>query len=216
VKSARTALALALSLLAAGCASTGARPVAVALEGDCVATVAELPVNPVQLLPEGVKAKLRPRDFSEVARCLQTGDGGKIAAALFRLENAPSPANLRVIMSEKSGQVLAAAVTTLDADYAVMGRTGFDKFVNRGTSNSVDIVLNDPKVSYVLLTPDNAQVGRSEKTFGTKFNTTAVPAGPVFFVLHTGNALENSRGYSDAGFLSVILTSAGPRPVGAK
>ena len=216
MRTARAAVALALATLAVGCARTAAKPKPVALEGECVATVAELPVNPVQLLAEGTKSKLRPRDFSEVARCLRTGDGGKIAAALFRLENAPTPANLRVIMSEKSGQVLAAAVTTLDAEYTVLDRTGFDRFVNRGTSNSVDIVLNDPKVRYVLVTPDNAQVGKSEKTYRTQSNATAVPAGPVFFVLQTGHANENSRAYSDAGFLSVLLTSAGPRPVGAK
>ena len=216
MRSARLAAALALAALAAGCASVPPPPKAVALEGECVAAVGELPVNPVEPIGEEAKVKFRPRDFADVARCVQIADGGRIAAALFRLDNAPTPANLRVIMAEKSGKVLAAAVTLLDADYAVLGRTGFEKFVNRGTSNSVDIVLNDPKVRYVLISPDFAEVGKSEKTYRTQFNTTAVPAGPVFFVLHTGNADENNRAYSDAGYLSVILTSAAPRPVGVK
>ena len=211
----RLPLALLLAATLAGCAAT--QPAhKVDLASTCIGNIAELPVTPVYPLAADSKQKVRPRDYSEVAHCVESAEGQRMAAALFRLEEPPMPANLRVVMSERAGEVLAAAVTTMDENFVVIGRTGFDRFVNRGTSNTVDVVLNDPRVRYVLITPDDAQVGKSEKQFRTQTNTATIPVGAAMVTWTSGAAQENMRAYSDAGFISLFLTPATPATVGGK
>lgn len=206
-------LALLAAALASACAHVAA-PKPVDLTQQCVTDLRQLPVTRVGVLSAAAEKKLRPQDYSQIARCMESADGSKFAVALFQLDDVRVPANLRVVMSEARGGVLAAAITTLDENYAAIDRTGFDRFVNRGTTNTADVLINNAAVRYFLISPDTAEVGKSEKQFRTQINSHAVPLGPgAIFVLTTSNATQDKRMYSDAGMLTVTVRPAGPVPV---
>lgn len=205
-------LAAAVLVALSGCASAPA-PKPVDLTQTCLTDIRQLPAHPVGIQAANSK-KLKPRDYAEVAQCVQGSDGSKFAVALFKLDSVQMPVNLRVVMSESRGGVLAAAVTTLDENYAQIDRVGFDRFVNRGTTNTLDVVINNPATRYFLISPDSAEVGKSERQFRTQFNSTAIPVGlGAMIVLQTGHADESHRQYSAAGMLSVSVQPAGPTPV---
>lgn len=209
-------IAPALLLALAGCA-TRPPPKPVDLTQGCLTDIRELPANALGFPPPEAKPP-KPRDYSQIAQCVQGEDGSKFAVALFKLQQGVTmPVNLRVVMSETAGGVLAAAVTTLDEQYVAIERIGFERFVNRGTSNTLNVVLNNPATRYVLVSPDNAQVGKSERQYRTQVNSAAIPVGVgAMFVLTTSHADESRRAYSDAGLIAVSLQPGGPLPVQKK
>lgn len=211
----RTACGLVMVVLATACATAPA-PVRVDLTQLCLTDIRQLPVNVASQASLEGERKIKPRDYSQFARCVESNDGAKLAVALFKMEDLPTPVLVRVIITDSHGGVLAAAVTTLDENYSPQARIGFDRFINRGGTHVADVIVNDPKVRYILISPDSASVGKSEKQFGTQINSATIPVGlGAMFVLTTSKATVASTAYSDAGMLTVVMRPAGPQPVAA-
>ena len=207
-------LGAAVLALLGGCANVPA-PKPVDLTQACLTDIRQLPANVVRLQPPEAKPQ-KLRDYAQIAQCVEATDGSKFAVALFKLEDVQMPVGLRVVVGESAGGVLAAAVTSLDENYVAIERIGFDRFVNRGTSSTLNVVINNPATRYLLVSPDSAQVGKSERQYRTQVNSAAVPVGLGVFVLTTSNAVQSRREYSAAGMISVALLPGGPLPVQVK
>ena len=170
------------------------------------------------LSPQSVELakKLKPKDYADQAKCLQISDGGKVPVALYRLEGVQTPSILKVMLTSSSYGVLAAKVSLLDQNFNEVSYTGFDKFINRGNTYSVDVFINSANVHYVAIAPDNQQVGKSEKQYSSQANAAVIPAGPVFFVYTSGKDSVQERAFSDVGSLLVIVKPAISAPVEIK
>ena len=199
----------------AGCASTPP-PKKVDLSEACYASMSALPA--ITLSPQSVELakKLKPKDYADLAKCLQISDGRKVPVALYRLEDVQTPSIVKVMLTSSSYGVLAAKVSLLDQNFKEVSYTGFDKFINRGTTYSVDVFIKSTDVRYVAIAPDNQQVGKSEKQYSSQTNTAIIPAGPVFFVYNSGKDSVQERSFSDVGSLLVIVKPAISAPVQIK
>jgi hypothetical protein len=198
-----------------GCASVPP-PKQVDVSQQCFTDIRQLPATSLGYLSEEAAKKIKPRDYSEFARCLQTADGTKLPAALFRLDQVTPPSSVKVSLTSSKYGVLAAAVTLLDADYKEISRTGFDAFINRGAVYSADVFINRADVRYISVSPDMSQVGKSEKQYTSNESPVVIPAGPVFFVYRAGSESIQSRAFANAGSLLVAVKPATSIPIPAR
>lgn len=207
------ALLAPVLLTLVGCASLPPPPKQVDVTQQCFTDIRQLPATSLGYLPEEAAKKVKARDYSEFARCLQSADGTKLPAALFRLEQVTPPSSVKVSLTSSKYGVLAAAVTLLDADFHEISRTGFDAFTNRGAVYTADVFVNSPDARYVTVSPDMSQVGKSEKQYTSDQSAVVIPAGPVFFVYHAGSEGIQSRAFANAGSLLVTVKPASSIPI---
>jgi hypothetical protein len=161
-------------------------------------------LRPVETPTDGKKPKSAPFiDFASIGQCISTGSG-KIAAALFRLEDVQPPAQVSLTISARPTATLAAAVTLLDSHHQPLRRYGFEKFSRRGTSYTLDVFINadDADVAYLLLSPDAAWVGKEDSGIHSGTNT-YTSSGPVFFSYNVGYEEKVNRQLTDAGSLQL-------------
>lgn len=211
----RVFIAVLTICFVAGCA-TAPPPKKVNLSEACYGSMSALPV--LTLSPQSSESakKLKPKDYADQAKCLQTSKENKIPVALYRLEGVQTPSIVSVMLTSSSYGVLAAKVSLLDQNFNEISYTGFDKFINRGNTYSVDVFINSADVRYVAVAPDNQQVGKSEKQYSSQANAAIIPAGPVFFVYTSGKDSVQERAFSDVGSLLVTVKPAINAPVEMK
>jgi hypothetical protein len=213
VRPVRLFVAAALAAALAGCATTSAPPRRVATDQQCASGLASLPAHALAVLPEQDARKLKARDFADVAQCVELADGTRVPAALFRLDDVPVPALVKVVLNATPHGVLAAGVTLLDAQFQEQSRVGFDAFSNRGTQYTADVFVNAPAVRYVLVSPDRGNVGKSESVLDARHSAAVIPAGVGVWVYHSGSEARLDRAFTDAGSLLVTVKPATSVPV---
>ncbi len=191
----------------AGCA-TAPPPKKVNLSETCYGSMSLLPA--LTLSPQSLESskKLKPKDYADQAKCLQISEENKVPVALYKLDGVQTPSIVKVMLTSSTYGVLAAKVSLLDKNFNEVSYTGFDKFINRGNTYSVDVFINSDNVHYVAIAPDNKQVGRSEKQYSSQASSAVIPAGPVFFVYTSGKDSVQERAFSDVGSLLVTVKPA--------
>lgn len=195
-----------LPLLLIGCASAPPAPRHVDLSGQCATSLEAL--VPALLVPavapEGKKLKAPPlTDFASLGQCVETASG-RVPTTIWKLHEAPLPSMARLEIIANNAATLAAAVTLLDEDYQAVRRHGFDEFSRRGYSYTLDVFLNpkDSNVRYLLLTPDDAWVGKQDETIVGITNTVYLGGGATFNV---GSEGKSVRQLTSTGQLRIQL-----------
>lgn len=198
---------LVLSLCA--CAARQQPVARVDMQQACAADITAMRAHPLQPTPppaDGKRAKPPPMvDFASIGQCVAT-PSGRIAAALFRLQDTQPPAQISLSIVANADATLAAAATLLDARHQPLRRYGFDRFSRRGTTYTIDIFVNgdDRDAAYLLLSPDAAWVGKEDAGIRAGTNTYS-SYGPVFFSYSVGYEEKNNRQLTDAGQLQIEL-----------
>jgi hypothetical protein len=204
----RTGYALLAIALLGGCASSQP-PRRVDLAAQCAISITALQAHPLAL-PVAEAGKPPPfTDFADVGECLQT-DTGKVATALFGLPDMARPAQVTLTIQANAAATLATAVTLLDADRQPLQRHGFDAFVRRGHTFTLDMFLNDAdhKIAYLLLTPDAAWVGKADESTRGGTSTMVIPVGLAFVAFNTGYEARSRRELTDAGSIRIEIKQA--------
>jgi hypothetical protein len=195
---------LLLPLLLAACASVPP-PRHVDLSGQCAPGLSTVQAIPLTLIAakEGKKRKPPPlTDFANFGQCVQN-ESGRVAVILWKLQDAPLPVMARIEIVANNAATLAAGVTLLDSHYRLVRQHGFNEFVRRGQSFTLDVFLNpaDTNVSYILLTPDAAWVGKQDETIVGLTNTIMIGTAPF----NMGSEGKSIRQLSDTGQLRIEL-----------
>jgi len=198
--------------LMVGCASVPP-PKKVNLADNCYSTMSAIPAFALSVQTEAALKKLKPVDYSSLAKCLLTPDGKRTPVALYRLEGVSPPAVVKVSLSSSSFGVLAAKATLLDANFNEVSYTGFDKFINRGNIYSADVFVNSDAVKYIAVGQDDPQLGKSEKQYASIANTLVVPVGLGYFTYTSGKDSVQVRTFTDVGSLLVTVKPAVSAPV---
>lgn len=198
--------------LLAGCATT-LPPKKVNLSQTCYGSMAAIPAESLTPLSAEATKKLKARDYADLAKCLQGSDDKKLPVALYRLEGVQTPSVIKVMLTASSYGVFAAKATLFDQNFNEVSRTGFEKFINRGSTYTADVFVNSNEVRYLVVGPDDQQVGKSEKQYSSQANTAVIPAGPVFFVYTSGKDSVKELAFSDVGSLLVTVKPAVNAPI---
>lgn len=202
----RCAWPLAFLLAASGCASINYKATMPDVSTNCVDRLDQIAaISLMYPLPE---AELpQPVEFASIAKCYRPPDSDPTPIALYRLDGVAPPAELQVSVMLSTGGTLAAAVQVLDADLQPLRRYGFDQFTRRGSLYSLNVFLNPSAAvpAYLLLAPDDAQVGKSDTTLGSTSNAVVIPAGPAMFIYTNGSETSSVRPFLEGG--KVLVTA---------
>ena len=204
---------LALSL---GACASQPRPVSrVDMQQACASDITAMSAQPLRPAPapaDGKQAKPPPMiDFASFGQCVAT-PAGRVAAALFKLEDVRLPAQISLGIAADADATLAAAATLLDSRHQPIRRYGYDRFSRRGTAYTIDIFVNeaDADATYLLLSPDAAWVGKEDAGIRAGTNTYS-SAGPVFFAYSVGYEETMNRQLTDAGRLQIEIKALPPQ-----
>lgn len=197
-------LLLAAALLA-GCATT-TPPRRVALDATCVTSIQGLQAYPVPVSTPEQKKPAPFIDFADVGQCMASG-ASKMAAALFDLRMVRPPVLASITIQANSAATLATAITLLDSQRTPIRRVGFNEFVRRGDSFTLDVFVNrsDRDAAYLLLTPDAAWVGKADVSVRGGFSTMVIPVGVGVFAFNKGFEARTTRQLTDAGKLRIEI-----------
>lgn len=196
------------SALLCGCAANAykAKLPALAATSDCSARLAAIPAIPLAAVASDPGKPRTYVEFADIAHCYDDA-GQATPIALYALPDAAAPAELEVSVSLSAGGTFAAALELLDAQFRPIRRYGFDSFARRGSEYRLVAFLNagGPRPAYAMLSPDPAQVGKSDTTVGSISTATVVPAGPVMFAMQNGHETRVTRPFLEGGRISVAL-----------
>lgn len=202
-----TAALLAMVALGPGCATTPYKAkVLSTADMACVTDFADVERKPLRPLDDKATEKLGYIEFADLAQCYRNGDAST-PLALYAFEGVSAPAEAKVSVLLSTGGTFAAAVDVLDAQFKPLQRHGFDAFVRRGDEYSLTVFLNpsDPVPAYLMLVPDQAQVGKKDITIGATATSTVIPAGPVMFIYTNGAETSAVREFMAGGKLKVTV-----------
>ena len=198
---------LAMASLAAGCTTTPYKAkVPSTADMACVTDFADVARMTLRPLDAKTTEKLGYSEFADLAQCYRNGDAST-PLALYAFEGVTPPAEAKVSVLLSTGGTFAAAVDVLDAQFKTLQHHGFDAFVRRGDEYSLTVFLNpsDPPPAYLMLVPDQAQVGKQDIAIGSAANSMVIPAGPVMFVYTNGTETSAVREFMAGGKLKVTV-----------
>ncbi|MDG2519189.1 hypothetical protein [Lysobacter soli] len=197
-------------LLASGCSSMGYKAQMPDVSANCVDSLPAIAVSgtPLRFPAEGKKPDAKYLEFAQVARCYRSNDGAPRPVALYRLDSITPPAEVDVSVSLSTGGTFAAAVEVLDADFQPVRRYGFSDFVRRGSLYSLTLFLNPSgrAPAYLMLTPDDGQVGKSDTAVGSFTNVVSAPvaATGAVFMYSTGTETRTVSPFLQGGKVLVV------------
>lgn len=201
------ALVVALSL--AGCATKPPYQARLPQLGDnCIQEFDSVKRMPLRPLDAKARDKQPYVEFADVAQCLSTAEG-TTALALYAIEAIAPPAQVQISILPSAGGTFAAAVELLDAKFQRIERYPFANFTRRGGEYSLTLFANDATAAYVMLVPDDAQVGKQETMVGSINNQVIVPAGPMMFMFNNGAEIKPMRAFMAGGRLKVTILQQG-------
>ncbi len=205
----RLAMASATMIILSGCATSPPVqvPRSLDLTQQCFDSYESIPAIGLGYLTEDAAKKLRPQQFADVAHCFSATSGERFPVAVYRLEGATIPSTVKVMLTASPYGVLATAVSLRDGNFRELSRKGFGSFINRGLTYTADVFINDPQARYVVLSPDDDQVGKAEMQFSSVSKATIIPAGSGFFVYRSGQEVGKELSFSDEGSVLVTLVN---------
>jgi hypothetical protein len=204
-------IVLSVAVLAAtGCATTTYVAALPNVSANCVDTLQAVTARPLGYLPTEAKARkaaLQPVEFATVSTCLRGADAGPVPVALYRFDGVAAPAEVNVAVTLSPGGTFAAKVEVLDAMLQPVQSYGFDKFTRRGSTYSLNVFLNDTnrQPGYLLISPDRAQVGKSDTIVGSQTNAVVIPTGGAIYY---GTETMTVRPFLEGG---MVLVTAQPQ-----
>jgi hypothetical protein len=202
-----TIAVLAMAALATGCATTPYKAkVLSTADMACVTDFADVARKPLRLLDAKATEKLGYIEFADLAQCYRNGDAST-PLALYAFEGVNPPAEAKVSVLLSTGGTFAAAVDVLDAQFKTLQHHRFDAFVRRGDEYSLTVFLNpsDPAPAYLMLVPDQTQVGKTDIAIGSAASPIVIPAGPVMFIYNNGAETSAVREFMAGGKLKVTV-----------
>lgn len=202
-----TIAVLAMAALATGCATTPYQAkVLSTADMACVTDFADVARKPLRPLDAKATEKLGYIEFADLAQCYRKGDAST-PLALYAFEGVTPPAEAKVSVLLSTGGTFAAAVDVLDAQFKTLQHQGFDAFVRRGDEYSLTVFLNpsDPAPAYLMLVPDQTQVGKTDIAIGSAASPIVIPAGPVMFIYNNGAETSAVREFMAGGKLKVTV-----------
>lgn len=206
---ARRTLTLVAAACVAGCATQPAYQAKLPqLADNCVQHFDAVKRTPLRPLDAKALDKQPYIEFADVAQCLSTAEG-KTPLALYSVESIAPPAQVRISILPSAGGTFAAAVELLDSEFQRIERHPFSDFTRRGSEFSLTLFLNDARPAYVMLVPDNEQVGQHETMVGSISNSILVPAGPMLFFFNSGAETKPMRAFMAGGKLKVSIQQQG-------
>lgn len=170
-------------------------------------------LQPVALLPlnQASEAKLKYAEFADISRCVVSpGNGKPEAVALYRFEDLTPPAEVDISSLLSPGGTFATSADLLDQTFHSVRHYPFGNFVRRGSTYSLSIFLNpaDSGVRYLLISPDEANVGRSDVAIGTQSANVPVMVVPGAMVLIVnGHESRVIRPFTEGGLIKVAAHS---------
>ena len=205
----RCSLVLAVVACLAGCASNPAYQAKLPQLGEnCVQQFDAVKRTPLRPLDAKSRDKQPYIEFADVAQCLST-TAGSTPLALYAIEAISPPAQIQISILPSAGGTFAAAVELLDAKFQRIERHPFTAFTRRGSEYSLSLFVNDAVPAYVMLVPDDAQVGKRETMVGSINNQIIVPAGPMLFLFNNGAEIKPMRAFMAGGRLKVSIRQEG-------
>lgn len=196
-----------MAALAPGCATTPYKAkVLSTADMACVTDFADVARMTLRPLDAKATDKLGYVEFADLAQCYRNGDAST-PLALYQFEGVNPPAEAKVSVLLSTGGTFAAAVDVLDAQFKTLQHHGFDAFVRRGDEYSLTVFLNpsDPAPAYLMLVPDQAQVGKKDIAIGSAASPIVIPAGPVMFIYNNGAETSAIREFMAGGRLKVTV-----------
>ena len=170
---------------------------------DCVGSLPE--IEPASLKFQSDVMQYGYVEFANVARCFRATDAVSRPVALYRLDGVAPPAEVLVTVQLSPGGTFAAAVDVLDSEFKSLRRYDFKDFVRRGSEYTLHAFLNPEgrAPAYVLVAPDDTQVGKSDTALGSQSSPVIIPAGPVMFMYHAGSETSVVRPFLAGGRIQV-------------
>jgi len=195
-----------VALVATGCAATRYTAKLPNVDANCVDNLRAVNPLPLAYLPGDDKLKKtasKPVEFASVATCYRAAEVAPVPVALYRFDGVAPPSEVSVAVTLSTGGTFAAKVDLLDAQLQPVRSYGFDTFVRRGTQYSLNVFLNDAAKmpSYLLISPDRAQVGKNDTTVGSQTNAVVFPTGGAFYY---GTETSSVRPFLEGGLVQVI------------
>jgi hypothetical protein len=125
---------------------------------------------------------------------------------MYKLDGVTPPAEVDVTVQVSTGGTFAAAVEVLDSEFKSLRRYDFKDFTRRGQVYSLSVFLNEagPAPAYVMLAPDDTQVGKSDTSLGSQNSPVLIPAGPVMFMYHAGSETTAVRPFLAGGRVMIV------------
>lgn len=200
------AIVLAATALS-GCVTTTTYQAKVpAASGNCVSRLEMAPHQALLAAPTDPKLrdKLPYVEFADVAQCLQAAEGNTVLT-VYSIDEGTRPAQIDISLMPSPGGTFAAAAELLDGQFNRLERHPFNDFTRRGGEYSLSLFLNHAGPAYLVLMPDQAQVGKRETMIGSANNPMVVPSGPVMFMVNNGSETKVIRTFMAGGRLKVLL-----------
>jgi hypothetical protein len=202
----RNASVLIVIAWIAGCAQAPEKPGRFAAVARCAESVSTLPR--VTLVEDG---RALERSIDGSVSCMQGVDGHARPALLFALDRTQPAAELSVFTRTSKATTFAPAVSVLDADFAVMSRYSFERFVKRGADYGLTVFLDrDAAATYVLIAPDDAWLGKESLTVTSELQMFVWSNGFVAGAFINGGEGHHVSTFSDVGLLRVSLKPYAP------
>lgn len=206
---ARGVAILLAAIALSGCATTATYQAKIpAATVNCVGRLEAATHHPLLTAPSDPKLreKLPYVEFADVAQCLQAAEGNTVLA-VYSVDEATRPAQIDISLMPSPGGTFAAAAELLDGQFRRIERHPFSDFTRRGGEYSLSLFLNHPGPAYLVLMPDQAQVGKQETMVGSANNPMVVPSGPLIFMVNNGSETKAIRTFMAGGRLKVLLKS---------
>lgn len=203
---ARGAAILLAAVALSGCATTAYQAKIPAASANCVSRLESATHHPLMTAPADPKLrdKLPYVEFADVAQCLQAAEGNTVLA-VYSVDEATRPAQIDISLMPSPGGTFAAAAELLDGQFQRIERHPFSDFTRRGGEYSLSLFLNRAGTAYLVLMPDQAQIGKQETMVGSVNNPMVIPSGPVMFVMNNGSETKSIRTFMAGGRLKVLL-----------
>ena len=206
MSTARNVAMLIAVVVFSGCATTAYQAKIPATTVNCVGRLEAATHHPLSTAPadQKLRDKLPYVEFADVAQCLQAAEGNTVLA-LYAVDEATRPAQIDISLMPSPGGTFAAAAELLDGQFQRIERHPFSDFTRRGGEYSLSLFLNHAGPAYLVLMPDQAQVGKQESMIGSANNPMVVPSGPVIFMVNNGSETKTIRTFMAGGRLKVLL-----------
>ena len=177
-------------------------------QADCVERFESVRRHPLAVLDAKSRAKAPYVEFADVAQCLRTAQGST-ALALYAIDEASRPAQVDISILPSPSGTFAASAELQDARFQRIERHSFAEFTHRGGEYSLSLFLDRAGPVYLMLVPDQDQVGKQESMIGSVNNQMVVPAGPVMFAVNHGAETQTIRAFMAGGRLKVTMRPEG-------
>ncbi|MFC4818997.1 hypothetical protein [Dokdonella ginsengisoli] len=206
-------LAVVVAGLVSACAQPrGDGPTRFSAAGGCATTPAELPSTTLRTSPE------EPLEIAVdgSVSCLRDGRGDPRPALKFDLAGLTLPLEVQITSIAQRSVTFAPTADVLDVDARTIARHPFERFTKRQTDYSLSVFLNaaGQPPAFLLLMPDDAWLGKQNRTISGESYTFVWSTGAVMGTYTGGGERNTVSTFSDVGRIRILVKPYRPATAG--